>query len=356
MRLPFCTFLSPFKTYIVRVCLFVAPPKTPTESASNFGFAAMSTVESESALMGELAEFANTRQEAQSLVDEGDEDVRSILAETEQQMHEVARRLAALKGLSAAAVSRPADGPPTCIAPVVELQWEDGTWYSAWVTSVLCDFGALRPVATCFVLGYQLEVANVTLDRLRPWKASGSSSAVPTAAPVGPSAGAAAIATRGLTAGSKCYFVHPKTGNWCPGSVDRCTMRDTAWILAAPQAEAPESKFPDTTVEAPFTHIRAGRIYKALKRPADKMSDEERQQLEKEQRRKKRDRDHAVKANRESHLDNAAESWQNFAAVMGSVATPAVVGAATVSGTSAAASMSWLTGGGGGRPQPPRRD
>ena len=183
------------------------------------------------ALRGQLADLLAQRRETLELAaGESDPEVEALRAELEGEIDRIAADVVRAAGVHVPTAEQLAErekAPKSGKAPPerpMEVQWDDGTWYSCVVVGGGFDYDTGTVLVKTLILGYNVAEA-VPVPKLRRW--------LP------------AVGDRAVVAGAPCKVVHPETGEWVPGKVERTTLKNTVWVNltdpAAPAAPAATS-------------------------------------------------------------------------------------------------------------------
>ncbi|KPA80781.1 hypothetical protein ABB37_04228 [Leptomonas pyrrhocoris] len=189
---------------------------------------------------------------------------------------------------------------PTASAPY-EVLFDEREWYPCVITGLVPPENEVDRVQyKAWILGHNVEEA-VYSEALRPWQPS------PTAA-------------EELQSGTGCHVIHPRTGRYVPGVVDRLTLERTVFVkvpageqekwaeVSATTAAAAAAASPSETVLVPLSHVRTGKFYAQLRhRPKN---DEERAARRAEQMKLKRQRVAQERQNTAEKIAKEANDWQ----------------------------------------------
>ena len=174
-----------------------------------------------------LADLLAQRKEARELAGDdlstADADVKTLMAEVESEVDTTVAEIIRMSGYPVPTTEelkadaddsatgkhkKPRSGAVPVTRPL-EMCWDDGTWYSCELVGASFDYATGTVLARARVLGYGV-VEAVPVARLRRFQpATGERAVVP---------------------GADCKFVHPVTGKWTPGKVERTTLKQTVWV------------------------------------------------------------------------------------------------------------------------------
>ncbi|AIN95467.1 hypothetical protein LPMP_050260 [Leishmania panamensis] len=181
-----------------------------------------------------------------------------------------------------------------------EVLFDEREWYPCVITGVVPPAKDVDRVQyKAWILGHNVEEV-VYSEALRPWQ--------PTAS------------TSDIQGGVSCHVIHPQTGRYVEGVVDRLTLEETVLVKvpAAPSISTTVSTSPSTatttttTVTVPLSHVRVGKFYSQLRhRPK---TEEERAARRVEQARLKRER---VAQQRQLAADKVAKDADDWQALIG---------------------------------------
>lgn len=173
-----------------------------------------------------------------------------------------------------------------------EVLFDERDWYPCVITGVVPPAKDVDRVQyRAWILGHNVEEV-VHSEALRPWQA-------------GEAAGE-------LMGGVACHVIHPQTGRYVEGVVDRLTLEETVLVKVPADAAAPGAASSPTggavTVTVPLSHVRVGKFYAQLRhRPK---TDDERVARRAEQARLKRERTAQQRQQVAAKVAKDADDWQ----------------------------------------------
>lgn len=252
-----------------------------------------------------LDELVGQWAEAVALTEDGDAESIALKEEMEAEIFRIAEKIAKSAGI--------VPHPPTSadanksVNPVrpMEVQWDDGNWYACEIEKITFDFMSKQVAVHTKVLGYEIqEVA--AMARIRPWNSQ-------------------RIAAGSIIPGTICHVVHPETGLWAQGKVDRATLKGTVWVtLTVPPLVLPTHsgtaavpQQPPASIEFHPSRLRIGKIYKVLKKKLENLTEEEKQTVMQEDRKKKRERAEEKRRTKEDILVQNSMDWQGLMSRVG---------------------------------------
>ncbi|KAK7196416.1 hypothetical protein NESM_000578800 [Novymonas esmeraldas] len=181
-----------------------------------------------------------------------------------------------------------------------ELLFDERDWYPCVITAVLPPAKDVDRVQyKAWILGHNVEEV-VCSEALRPWRPTES--------------------TGDIQNGVHCHVIHPVTGRYVAGVVDRLTLEETV-LVKVPSTPPPSSSSSadintttTTTVAVPLSHVRVGKFFAQLRRRPK--TEEERATRRVEQSRLKRERAAQQRQLAASSVAADAGEWQ---ALMGDI-------------------------------------
>ncbi|KPI84139.1 hypothetical protein ABL78_6813 [Leptomonas seymouri] len=186
--------------------------------------------------------------------------------------------------------ANPAAGAP------YEVLFDERDWYPCVITGIVTPENEVDRIQyKAWILGHNVEEV-VYSEALRPWQPS------PTAA-------------EELQGGASCHVIHPRTGRYVEGLVDRLTLERTVFVKvpagekekwAEPAGDAAASE----TISVPLSHVRTGKLYAQLRRRPK--NDEERAARRAEQTKLKRQRAAQKRLHVAEQLAKEAGDWQSL--------------------------------------------
>ncbi|KAL7695523.1 hypothetical protein N2W54_001124 [Lotmaria passim] len=194
-------------------------------------------------------------------------------------------------------------GPGSATAAPYELLFDERDWYPCVITGVVAPENEVDRVQyKAWILGYNVEEV-VYSEALRPWQPS------PTA-------------TEALQGGASCHVIHPRTGRYVVGTVDRLTLDGMVFVKVPvgekgtwEEAEADResnsaSAAPAETIAVPLSHVRTGKFYAQLRRRPK--TDEEKAERRAELTQLKRQRVAQQRQNAAEKIAKEANDWQSL--------------------------------------------
>lgn len=192
-----------------------------------------------------------------------------------------------------ASSSGPASPSPSTGAPY-EVLFDERDWYPCVITGTVAPENEVDRVQyRAWILGHNVEEV-VYSEALRPWRPS------PAAAET-------------LQGGSSCHVIHPRTGRYVAGVVDRLTLEGTVFVKV-PAGEAETLTGATETVSVPLSHVQTGKFYAQLRRRPK--NEEEKAARRAEQLKLKRQRAAQERQDAAAKIAKDADDWQ---ALMGDV-------------------------------------
>jgi hypothetical protein len=179
-----------------------------------------------------------------------------------------------------------------------EVLFDEREWYPCVITGVIAPENEVDRVQyKAWILGHNVEEL-VYSEALRPWQPS-------------------ATAAEELQGGASCHVIHPRTGRYVAGIVDRLTLDGSVFVkvpagekekFEEPTTATTTTAVPTETVAVPLSHVRVGKFYSQLRhRPKN---EEERAARRAEQIKLKRQRAAQERQNVAEKIAKEADDWQ----------------------------------------------
>lgn len=194
------------------------------------------------------------------------------------------------------ASSASSSSPAAAGAPY-EVLFDERDWYPCVITGIVTPENDVDRVQyRAWILGHNIEDV-VYSEALRPFQPSASSA-------------------EELQSGVQCHVIHPRSGRYVDGTVDRLTLEGNVFVRvpAGEKERMEEANNAAETLPVPLSHIRTGKFYAQLRRRPK--NEEEKAARRAEQIRLKRQRVAQERQSAAAKIEKEANDWQ---ALMGDV-------------------------------------